>query len=70
MSETFQIILILDHYFHSYFFNIDILLSIHPPVIKLTMCVHIACEESVSHIFNLGVSFYFILKNWKPFVNF
>ena len=57
-------LLILNLFFHFYFFNIDISLNIYTLVIKFyTGALNIPPEGTVSQIFYLGPSFYFMTKN-------
>ena len=57
-------LLILNLFFHFYFFNMDILLNIYTLVIQFyTGVLDIPLEGSVSQIFYLGPSFYFMAKN-------
>ena len=49
------------HIFHVYFFNMDISLIIAPISLKMCMCIaETYMEGSVSHNFDLGLSFSFM----------
>ena len=57
-------IIILNHFFNFYFLNIDISLCICFPRLKFCMVGHkVVLEGTVSQIFDLGLSSYFMLKN-------
>ena len=57
-------ILILNHFFNFYFLNMDISLCICFPRLKFCMVGHkVVLEGTVSQIVDLGLSFYFMLKN-------
>ena len=57
-------LLILNQFFYFYFFNMDISLRICFPGMKFCKVGHkVLLEGTVSHIFDLGLSFYFMLKN-------
>ena len=54
-----------------YFFNIDISLDVcFPTIICFTDGHKILLEGNVSQNFDLGLSFYLMLQNGKPFVIF
>ena len=60
----FRKLLILNQFFDFYFLNMDISLGICFPSIKFcTVNQKILLEGSVSQIFYLGLSFYFMPKN-------
>ena len=57
-------LLILNLFSHFYFLNMDISLNIQTLAIKFyTGVLNIPLEGSVSQIFYLGLSFYFMIKN-------
>ena len=56
--------LILNQFYDFYFLNMDISLGIYFP--GMTFCIvghKVLLEGTVSQIFDLGLSFYFMLKN-------
>ena len=60
----FQKMCILNHFYHFYFLNIDISVAIKVFDLKFSVCVlGIVFEGSMSQIFYLGLSFYFMSKN-------
>ena len=60
----FRKLLILNQFFDFYFLNMDIALGICLPSMKFCTVSHrILLEGSVSQIFYLGLSFYFMPKN-------
>ena len=59
-----QCVLILNHFFNFYILNMDISLCICFPMLKFCMFGHkVVLEETLSQIFDLGLRFYFRLKN-------
>ena len=57
-------LLILSQFFYFYFLNMDISLGICFPGMKFCIVGHkVLLEGTVSQIFDLGLSFYFMLKN-------
>ena len=64
INLIFRKLLILNQFFDFYFFNMDISLGICFPKMKFCIVSHtILFEGSVSQIFDLGFSFYFMSKN-------
>ena len=57
-------------FFYVIFFNTDISITTQDIATKICMTIlHINCEGSVSQIFNLGPSFYFMLFRKSYFEN-
>ena len=57
--------------FDKYFLNVDFLITrAYTGFIFCLISLHIHLEGTVSQIFYLGPSFYFIAKNGKHFINF
>ena len=71
ISFNFKKKLIKNQYFDFYFLNQDFLFTIMSPTLYFCILIdNIHSEGTVSQIFNLGPSFYFMSKNGKPFVIF
>ena len=71
ITYIFRKLWILNRFFYIYFLNMDISLDIKFSVMKLfTDDYKIHVEGSVSQNFKLGLSFIFMSKNRKLFVNF
>ena len=63
INLTFWKLLILNQFSNFYFLNMDISLGICFPKMKFCIVGHkILPEGSVSHFFDFGLSFYFMLK--------
>ena len=57
--------------FDKIFLNVHFSITIAYKDFKFcVLSLHIHPEGTVSQIFNLGLSFYFMSKNGKPFINF
>ena len=70
VNFIFRKLSILNQFFYFYFLNMDISLDIQVPGMKICTGSHkILVYGSVSQNFDPGLSFYFMSKNGKLFVN-